>query len=169
MTRRSLPETEPDAELSDCGKYRWWLSRRWGDGTTCVFIMLNPSTADAQEDDATIRRCVGFADRWGHKRLLVVNLFAYRATHPSDLMAAFYPVGGYNDDHIRRAVEQADKVVVAWGNAGAYEDRDTDVMELLDDTEVQCLGVTRYGCPKHPVRLAYDTPLVPYEGRPELD
>lgn len=173
MPRSKLPETTKDALISDCEQYRWWLSRKWGRGKrTCVFVMLNPSTADALEDDATIRRCVGFAEREGCNILKVVNLFAYRTTYPYELPKAADPIGHpQNDEYIIGAVEDADVLIVAWGENGAFEDRDQEVMKILHDyapVDVQCLGVTRSGCPKHPVRLRKDTPLEVYEGRTDF-
>ena len=76
------------AEISECGKYRWWLRRRWADGPVVCFVMLNPSTADAEQDDPTIRRCIGFAQAWGCGALEVRNLFPFRATNPADMLKA---------------------------------------------------------------------------------
>src|SRR5689334_20041621 len=75
-------EIVKSAVLSPCGLYRYRLTRRWGDGPALLFVMLNPSTADATEDDPTIRRCTGFAKREGMPAIEVVNLFAWRATDP---------------------------------------------------------------------------------------
>lgn len=172
VSKSALPETTKDACLSDDGKYRWWLSREWehGDGT-CVFVMLNPSTADALEDDATIRRCVGFAEREGCNKLVVVNLFSYRTTYPVQLLNARHPIGEHNEQHLIEAVEQADVLIVAWGNDGGFEERDQEVMKLLRDhapVDVHCLGTTGAGFPKHPLRLRKDTPLEVYEGRDDF-
>src|SRR6185369_17379869 len=92
------------AVISKCGKYRYSLRREWigGAGTVC-FIMLNPSTADASVDDPTIRRCIGFAQRWGYQILEVVNLYAYRATRPRDMFAAADPVGPENEYYLCKA------------------------------------------------------------------
>lgn len=76
------------ADISDCGRYRWRLSRRWDDGPQACFVMLNPSTADGLDDDPTVRRCVRFARGWGYGELVVVNLFPYRATDPGELITA---------------------------------------------------------------------------------
>ena len=70
------------AWISECGRYRYSLTRRFADGLDLVFVMLNPSTADADKDDPTIRRCCGFADRMGFGGIIVVNLFALRAAAP---------------------------------------------------------------------------------------
>ena len=97
------PFMKSDAVISDCGKYRYRLTRKWGYGRPCGFIMLNPSTADALHDDPTIRRCVGFAKAWGCGALIVVNLFAVRATSPREMMRADDPVGPENKEHVQRA------------------------------------------------------------------
>jgi len=67
-----------DALISSCGKYRYHLERHWGDVKPCLFIMLNPSTADGRKDDSTIKRCVAYAMSWGYGKLYVINLFALR-------------------------------------------------------------------------------------------
>jgi hypothetical protein len=88
---------ERSAAVSRCGRCRWWLRRtdpRGGSGRVVAFLMLNPSTADAQRDDPTIRRCLGFARAWGYSVLEVRNLFAWRATDPRELLTAADPVGG---------------------------------------------------------------------------
>ena len=106
------------AAISSCGTYRWWLRRRFtrgGSEKAVCFLMLNPSTADAERDDPTIRRCMGFARAWGYSVLEVRNLFAWRATHPRELLTATDPTGGPRGDRELRAVAKADLVVAAWG------------------------------------------------------
>lgn len=91
-------EVATTAGISECGTYRYWLCREWSPGLdSLVWLMLNPSTADATQDDPTIRRCMGFARRWGYGGITVVNLYAYRATNPRDLLTAADPVGPEND------------------------------------------------------------------------
>jgi len=103
------------AVLSEDKKYRYLLGREWDHNKPCIcFVMLNPSTADAEIDDATIRRCTGFARAWGYGSLLVVNLYGLRATHPKALWYDLDPVGPKNDDHIILAVHKTKKVVCAW-------------------------------------------------------
>ncbi|MGC1272634.1 MAG: DUF1643 domain-containing protein [Planctomycetaceae bacterium] len=146
------------ARLSPCQTYRYTLSRTWSRSLPRIlFIGLNPSTADDQRDDPTVRRCLGFAERWGFGSLTLVNLFAYRTTDPSALSDVDDPIGPDNDRWI--AVEQvrADRIVAAWGNHGALFSRDAAVLAGLDD--VHCLGVTKAGCPRHPLYLSAKTPL----------
>src|SRR5438045_3510538 len=93
------------AAISACGRYRWWLRRSWhqgGNGRVLCFIMLNPSTADARTDDPTIRRCMGFARSWGFSTLDVRNLFAWRATEPTELLRTDDPIGGRCGDRALR-------------------------------------------------------------------
>lgn len=156
---------EKDARISDCGLYRWWLSRRWDHKLPMVvFIMLNPSTADASVDDATIRKCMGFAKLWGYGGIVVVNLFSFRATKPKDMRTAKDPVGYLTDTLLGVVVRDANvgKVVAAWGAHGTFKARDRKVRELLKDYPMECLLITKDGHPGHPLFIPYDTALQPY-------
>ncbi len=145
------------AVISPDGAYRYELVRRWGRGdSVVVFVMLNPSTADARKDDATIRRCMGFARQWGHDALVVVNLFAFRATDPANLAAVNDPIGPENDAYIRKACQQASRIVCAWGAHPIVDARQKAVLSLIA-AEVECLGLTAAGRPRHPLYLASDT------------
>lgn len=166
------------AEISECGRYRWWLRRSWklwdaqGFATTgkgvCCFVMLNPSTADALQDDPTIRRCIGFARSWGYDTLSVRNLFAWRATDPRELGKAQNVTGGQRGDSEILAAVTANLLVAAWG-AGAPFGRDMDVLELwakfFPDVPIYCLGTTKHGHPKHPLYVKADTQPVLFTGR----
>lgn len=149
-----------NAVISPCGKFRYFLKRQWGNRnppSPVTFVMLNPSTADASQDDATIRKCVGFSRLWGFDALCVVNLYAYRATDPKELSKAHYPVGEENDTYLRIAA--GGKTVAAWG-CHAQKTRASEVMKILRETgDVYCLGRTQMGFPKHPLYVKYDTPL----------
>jgi len=144
------------AILSDDGLYRYALTREWDTGPTATFIMLNPSTADAYSDDATIRRCVNYARSWGCGALLVVNLYGLRATDPRELWKAKDPVGPECDVHIVEAVgmarESGGPVVAAWG-AHARPDRIAAVLELPGIQPLSALAVTATGQPRHPLYL----------------
>lgn len=119
-----LQDDRRDAIISDDGEYRYRLSRTWNvDRPTAVFVMLNPSTADATNDDPTIRRCIGFANTWGYGSLVVGNLFALRTKEPEDLYDHPEPVGPANDEHLRAIVEDDPLVVASWGNHGGLHDR----------------------------------------------
>jgi len=141
--------TVATAEISPCGRYRYRLDRAWVDEKvmrpgTCTFIMLNPSTADGTTDDPTIRRCVGFAKRWSYNHLVVVNLFAFRATDPATLLAASDPEGPDAMGHIWDACVVSGLIVCAWGEHGAHRDRDRFVLERITH-QVHCLAFTKSG------------------------
>lgn len=153
-----------DAIFSDCGLYRYLLVRSWAEGPRLLFIMLNPSTANALLDDATIRRCIAFARAHGYAGIEVVNLFAYRVTDPAELRRAGYPVGPDNDMHILMAAKRAGAVCVAWGAVAAADERIQHVMPILArrGIEPQCLHITRSGYPGHPLYLARTKRLQPF-------
>jgi len=158
------------ARFSRDGRYRYSLSRYFGDGPTAIFTMLNPSTADAVQNDPTIRKCIGFCRRWGVGQLHVVNLFAFRAVSPFDMKKADDPIGPLN----RRAVERAlttceDKIVVcAWGVHGGFMKQDHEMIIRIGQISAVvplCLGTTKDGFPRHPIYLPYRASLIPYRGR----
>ena len=151
---------EPRAVFSQDRRYRYVLRRVTGFGSlTCLFICLNPSTADEHIDDPTVRRCIGFAKRWGFGNLVVCNLFAYRATSPADMKAQADPVGPENDAMILVQAQSANRVICAWGNDGLYHARWLHVVGPLFDKSVELhhLGQTLAGQPKHPLYLKADT------------
>src|SRR4030095_16779832 len=102
------------ALFSSCGRFRYRLGRRGGEGPAVAFVLLNPSTADDEVDDPTVRRCIDFARRLGFGGLELVNLYAYVATDPAELRRAGYLVGEENDRHIVEAMSGCDRVVLAW-------------------------------------------------------
>lgn len=149
------------ATFDATGTYRYSLVRSWESSLPRIcFVMLNPSTADAERDDPTIRRCMGFARAWGYGSLEVVNLYAFRATHPTVLFRATDPIGPENDVYIRETAGQAVQVVVAWGNHGARYQRASDVLPLLRSPH--CLGRTAIGQPCHPLYQRSNCLLSPY-------
>jgi hypothetical protein len=152
------------AQFSPCRTYRYTLTRTWGDEPPAVFVMLNPSTADAMADDPTIRRCKQFARRERCGGLAVVNLFALRATDPRELRGHPDPVGEDNDWHIRERCAPAALIVAAWGAHGSLRGRDRAVTEFLRvEADLRCLGVTASGAPRHPLYVRGDAPLMPYQ------
>jgi hypothetical protein len=150
------------ALFSSCRTWRYSLSREVapldGNGTV-AFIGLNPSTADETADDPTIRRCIGFARRWGFARLKVLNLFAFRSTDPAALLAAPDPVGPQNDSTIREGIRGSDLVVCAWG-AFPNGRRAAEVLPLI--AAPHCLGTTKNGSPRHPLYLRASTDPMPW-------
>lgn len=154
------------ALISECTRYRYWLAREWDlSAGRLPFIMLNPSTADAELDDPTIRRCMSFARREGYGGISVHNLFAFRATSPKDMRAAVDPIGPMNDHHLGRlfdvmAISQK-PIVAAWGAHGVHDWRDEAVKALarVKGVNLVCLGRTAAGHPRHPLYVKGDQPL----------
>ena len=141
------------AIISDCGKYRYTLERAWSrDPRYLMYIMLNPSTADAEKDDPTIRRCIGFAKLLGYDGILVGNLYAFRATNPKELRNQGNIVGPDNDKHLLALANRAQQIVCAWGQPGPEIWRARDVRQLLS-YPLYALGFTKGGYPRHPLML----------------
>lgn len=155
------------AYFSPCGEYRYLLTRELGcgGGTTCNFVMLNPSTADAQTDDNTLRRCISFARTWGHSRLVVTNLFAYRSTSPAVLRGLEDPSGPENDRVLAEQAAAADLVVCAWGTTGALRGRGAAVRSMLERAGARphALRLTKDGHPEHPLYLPGGVLPAPWE------
>jgi len=150
-----------NATFSDCRKYRYGLSRTWnGKKKTILFIGLNPSTANKKIDDPTIRRCINYAQNWGYGSLLMVNLFAYRATMPSELKNVKNPIGNDNDLQIIELSKKADIAVAAWGNEGTLLNRDKEVKKILPN--LMCLKINKSGQPSHPLYQKKDLKLIKY-------
>jgi hypothetical protein len=145
--------TQSGADFSECGRYRYKLWRTWDDIRPVVmFIMLNPSTADATANDPTIRRCIGFAHDWGYGGVRVGNLFAWRTPYPQALRSALDPIGRHNDGALCELAEGAALVVAAWGVHGMWLARARTVRQRFT-RPLHALGVTKSGEPAHPLRL----------------
>jgi len=152
-----LEELEMNAVIDDTGQYRYSLTRLWDKNLPkLVFLMLNPSTANHFEDDPTIRRCVNFSKRWGYGSLEVVNLFAFRATDPKELLTCSDPIGKENNRYIKEALKDAELVIAAWGTKGNILKRNEQVIELLNNNDIHCLTLTKDGHPKHPLYIKND-------------
>ena len=155
------------AKISECGRYRYLLTRppesMLAERGTALFIMLNPSTADAEIDDPTIRRCRGFARDWGCNGLTVANLYAFRATDPSELWKQDDPVGPENNEQLYALAKEYGDVVCAWG-ANAKTERAQEVVRILEGAGARlwCLGTTKSGAPRHPLYIKADQPLVEF-------
>ncbi len=158
-----------DAKIDPTEKYRYWLLRVLKPlepgvilGGRAVFIMLNPSTADGKVDDATIRRCMGFAYKWRCMELVVVNLFALRSTDPAALYKDADPIGPENDYWIMDKAVGWSQVVAAWGAHGKHLQRAHKVRQMLqeEDQRLVHLGLTKDGHPKHPLYLPENTELM---------
>lgn len=148
------------AIISPCGRYRYNLWRVWDhDLPRVLWVMLNPSTADAEMDDPTIRKCVGFARRWGFGSIEVVNLFAWRCTDPRDLPGDESANGPDRDRYWLEAAGRANLTVAGWGAHVSYGPTIGKAMSTFADMD--CLGFTASGQPRHPLMLGYATDKVP--------
>lgn len=157
-------EEHSDAVLSDDGEYRYRLSRTWDTSKpTVAFVMLNPSTANATENDPTIRRCLGYAKDWGYGKLVVANLFALRSSDPATLRDHPDPVAPENDDHLQAVCDEAEKVIVAWGANGSLRGRASEVAAMLD-ADLYALDTTKAGHPVHPLYQPADADLQLWDG-----
>lgn len=155
-----------NATLSPCRKYRYLLTRAWGEnGRIVTWIMLNPSTADAEVDDPTIRRCMVFTQRIGADAMAVVNLFGYRATDPKELVevGADEAMGEDNGANVRAACNMGETIIAAWG---ALKDplrgAAANIAAIIrkDGYSLKCLGKTKDGFPRHPLYVRADAPLI---------
>jgi len=145
-----------EANFSEDRKYRYTLSRIWLPEKPYVcFVGLNPSTADENIDDPTIRRCLGYANAWGYGGLVMVNLFAFRATDPKDIMKAGDPIGPDNEWFLKRTSCDAGLTIIAWGTKGSYLNQDKDVLTFVL-TDPYYLKLTKEGYPAHPLYLKKD-------------
>jgi hypothetical protein len=159
---------EKFANISACGQFRYFLSRHWERSLPSLgFIMLNPSTADAEKDDATIRKCIGFAKINNFGSIFVVNLFARRTKSPKELIdwgrleSCSDIVGPDNDTAIKSILCAVDKVVVAWGAHGSTYGRGAAMLNLLYEQNIvpHCLSINKDGSPAHPLMLSYSNKI----------
>jgi hypothetical protein len=181
-----------EAVFSSDGVYRYWLTREPTVSAnhavimpiTCAFVMLNPSTADADHDDNTIRKCKKYTRLWGFHRTVIVNVFGFRSTDPKKMWWAWSQgwkdhgriVGPDNDHYITKAVQEArlsgGRVVAAWGSgAGAgkklerayFRERCAAVCKLIGG-ELTCLKENNDGTPAHPLYQPDDAEPMRWRG-----
>ncbi len=121
-----------------------------------MWIGLNPSTADELNDDQTLRKCMGFTKRWGYLRMVMTNLFAFRATDPADMKKEADPVGPDNLHYLRILSGQSDLIVAAWGVNGKHLGQDWQVVKAIGDAKpIMCLRGTDNNFPEHPLYVPY--------------
>ena len=174
MPTKTTDDIRKTATISECGVFRYRLGRVWDDALPRVcFVMVNPSTADASQDDPTIKRCIGFTRSWGTAEggpfggFDVVNLFAFRSKDVADLKSARDPIGPLNDQAITEAAMFAGLVVCAWGAKAKIPKRFADrpwqvTRNVLKGIPLRCLGRTKCASPSHPLMLAGDLKPVPF-------
>jgi hypothetical protein len=149
---RIVAAMKRDARFSGDRRYRYALWRKWDAGGRFVmFVCLNPSTADEEHDDATLARCISFAQSWGFGGLCLANLFAFVATKPKILFKQRNPVGDANDRFLCDLAEKSETVIAGWGNRGGYLQRDEAVRKILP--HLHYLRLTKAGYPSHPLYL----------------
>lgn len=175
VSATAVSATAADAGFSPCGHYRWWLWRQWQpQRPELVFIGLNPSRADAERDDPTLRRLMGFAQAWGYGSVRVLNLFGRITSNPALLKRCDDPVGSENDRWLRyglaasgdgKARVDPAAVWLGWGNQGRWRGRDQQLLALLQEAPTPlpllALGLTTQGQPRHPL-------YAPAQSRPLL-
>jgi hypothetical protein len=165
------------AYISQDGLYRYRLTRSWisesvpGRYGFVTFILLNPSTADGEVDDPTVRRCINFAKRLGMDGLMIANLFALRATNPRALLTAHDPIGPENDANILDACRVARQIIAGWGAQEGdlghlMAKRIAEVRSNLAINgcrrDLYALGETRSGAPRHPLYVAAHAEPLPW-------
>lgn len=158
------------AEFSSDRVYRYTLTREWEDGQCVSFLLFNPSTATERENDPIIRRCIGFAKRWGFGRLIILNLYAVRSKNPKAVgRMGESATGPLNNYWIQESIKEAREIVCAWGcaqHAPNINRRIKEVMKLVTDYNpdmpVTCLGLRKDGHPRHPLMLPYEMQRVEF-------
>ena len=157
--------------IDDTGFYRYSLGRVWlPDEPTVMFLLLNPSDADANKDDPTVRRCIHFAKSWGYGGLCIGNLFALRSSNPELLKGHPDPVGPDNDNALMRMAKASSLIVAGWGNIRTdFSARERHVVGLFGG-HLHCLAVTKQERPAHPMargksRIPDDATPRPYSLR----
>lgn len=147
--------------------YRFFLNRKTGipGNKKLIWLMLNPSTADAFKLDPTVTRCLYRSKRYGANEMIILNLFAMRSPYPKDLYKNNNPIGLGNDQFIHDFTNRPDTTVVcAWGNHPKVKGRMEDVLELIGPkVPLKCLGTTKDGYPFHPLHIAYDQDLIDFQ------
>ena len=150
---------EKGAVISKCQNYRYALWRTWDSSKPIItFVGLNPSTADHECDDPTIKRCINFAKSWGAGGIYMVNLFAYRATRPEDMIQQDDPIGAENDHYLQVVLEKSEKIIACWGNWGIHQSRSDRVKNLLLE-KLYYFELNKTGEPKHPLYVHAETKI----------
>lgn len=161
-----FPDTT-GAVFSLCRKYRYSLWRIWdASKPVCMFLMLNPSTADETDNDPTVQRCQTRAVEMGYGGLRVCNIFAWRSTDRSVLAGLEDPIGPNNDDAIIKAAKQSAIVICAWGIDGSINGRGKDVLGMLREAGIQPYALIQNddGSPGHPLYVSYNCKPFPLKG-----
>ena len=171
MTDEEWYPVQRSATISADGLYRTDLTRVWStdpERGMAAWVLCNPSKADGQVDDQSVRKGVGFTRRWGFSSMIWLNFWSFRSTDPWALLKATDPIGPDNDRAFRRVLPLASRIIFAWGDVAAklpiFKARLPGVLRLCDTDglykgRVFCLGRTSSGNPRHPLMLPYSTKL----------
>lgn len=161
--------TDSGAVMSADYKFRYELWRIW-DATRpkVLLIGLNPSKADANFDDHTIKRVRGFVEYWGYGGFYMGNLWSIRATDPFEMELVRdawprqqeYICNAENDMHLLNMADLCEKIVFCWGTSYTKPDRLVKVKSMFP--LAWCIEVAKNGEPKHPLYLKKNLPLRPY-------
>lgn len=148
------------ANFSGCGKYRFALWRIWDEDKPIItFVGLNPSTANEDTNDPTIRRVIRFANRWGYGGVYMMNLFPLVTPNPKDLLTKPIPKWAQrlNDSLLGKII---DHVVFAWGSFPEAKEKGEQIAARVKG---QALAINKDGSPRHPLYVPAKTELIPYE------
>lgn len=149
------------AEFSECRTFRYTLERIWDSaGPSVLFVGSNPSKANEESDDPTIRRCINFAKDWGFGGLCIVNLFAFCSHDPGKLLKAKDPIGPKNDKVLNEYISKSEKIILVWGNHGDFLKRNEKILKLIKNPS--CLKINKNGAPAHPLYLKGTLKPIPY-------
>lgn len=146
-------EGEYLCQFSDDELYRYAWVASWGKGKPLMVVGLNPSTADENQTDPTVAKCVQYAKDWKFPGLIMANAFAYRSTDPKKLYELEDPVGERNDFYLKELSTFAGCVLLAWGNHATYRNRSENILKLFNGLELFCLKTNKNGEPAHPLYL----------------
>ena len=152
----TLGDQHSGAIFSECQRFRYVLWRNlypeaeipatW---TDCVWIGLNPSTADHEALDNTCRRCLKWSKEWGCNRYIMLNAFAFRSTFPKVMLAADDPIGPENDYFLESYTATAKIVIAAWGTH--CDLIRVEAVRRAVGRPLECLGMNQDGSPRHPL------------------
>lgn len=143
------------AIISEDTNYRYELSRVFDETKPMiVFIGLNPSTADANIDDPTIKKCLNYAKNWWYGWFYMWNLFAYRATEPKNMMKVFDPIWKENDIYLKSIFEKGEKIICCWWEYGTFQNRAQEVLKNIPTPYY--LKLNKSGQPGHPLYLKWN-------------
>ena len=137
------------AIFSEDRKYRFVLWRIWNDELPKVmFIGLNPSTANEDKNDPTIRRIISLSRNLGFGGVYMLNLFTFVTPHPEELKKCENPLK-LADYYLSEYGNKSNLIVAAWGTFPEVQDRSKHIMAMFPN--LHCLALNQNGSPRHPL------------------